>query len=343
MAVDDGKLSAIYLICGFVFGVWFTYQKFRGGEDSQYYKEMRRRVPGVDAINPWVLLVGAAFGVVVWSIVWPFSLVVNLKVMRRARLNSRPLYLHPKLVELRTKLKGQEESYEEILSELGLGMAVTALHAIDLDAAVDYALEVIARKNREHNSSGPAPEPPRAQDYEDASYVNVIKVVLSYLEIRELDASRKRVNLRRALKMADEMTNLYDHIRNPGWSIGQMIAFRVHGWAPESELKRVKEKYAQHLKPEFRNADHMYTVFSGIRVTDDRDVKHVVAKGADLSADEYNTLTAQASSPAKGVSPDGDREATTEAEPGVPAAIGPTNTPAPTSGDNTGMESAPNR
>lgn len=158
--MNYGTFATAWLLSGFAFGAWFTYHKFRGGPDSQYYRDLRKRFPGADAISPWVLYVGAAIGVVVCAIVWPYPLVVTLVAARRARVNSHPLYLHPKLAKLRSRMNGHEEDYEEILSTFGLGAVVTALHAIDLPAAVDFALDAIAETKAARDGSDSAPEKP---------------------------------------------------------------------------------------------------------------------------------------------------------------------------------------
>jgi hypothetical protein len=290
MVMDYGTFAAVWLLCGFTFGVWFTYHRFHGGHDSQYCRDLRKRFPGADAINPWVLYGGAAIGLVAYVIVWPYPVVTNLVAARRARVNSHPLYMHPKLARLRSKMNGHEEDYEGILSAFGLGAVVTALHAIDLPAAVDFAFEVVAKEKAERDGGDGTPEKPSVQDYEDASYVNVMKFALGYTEMQAWDASRNRVQLGRAMDKAAELIKRYVHIRNPGMSIGHLIVFHVHGWAPEAKLTLLKEMYAQHLKPGFNSADHMYAVFSGIQVAAERDVKRVVLTKSELTDEEYTRL-----------------------------------------------------
>lgn len=287
MSVNWGLFSTIYLISGFVFGVWFTYSKLRGGENSLYAQEMRKRVPGAHMINPWFLFLGAAISVIAYSAVWPYYLVRNLAILRRNRIDSRPLHLHPKLAKLRSAMKNNEENYPEILSTFELDAVVVALHAIDLPAAVDRGLRRIGEKRAEMNGGDPAVERPSSDDYEEASYVNVIRVALGFTEFMALDATKKRANLRRVVEITGDLAKRFDHIRNPGRAIGELIAYHVHGWARESALKALKEYYSLMLKPEFRNADHMATVFSGIRSLDDRDVSLVTAKGADVTDEEY--------------------------------------------------------
>lgn len=283
MNIDYETLTAGYLICGFVFGSWFTYQRFRGGRDSAHYREMRRRFPSVDVVNPWLVFAGAAVGVVAYSIVWPYALVVNLRAMRRTRRNSFPLYLHPQLAKVRSKLAGREEQYEEVLSRFDLGVAVTALHAIDLAAVVEHGLDAITKKKA-------LPERAKAEDYDEATYVNVIKVAVGYLESVALEASMNRAKLNQAMSIGDELTRRFDHIRNAGITIGEIITFHTHGWAPAAKLTTVKEKYSQCLKPEFNNADHIAAIFGGIRVTDERDVRSVVVKGSNLTSEDYESM-----------------------------------------------------
>lgn len=140
---------------------------------------------------------------------------------------------------------------------------------------------------------------------------------LAYIEIQALDASRNRENLDRAMDRTEELTKRYDHIRNPAASIGQLIIFHVHGWAPEAKLTYLKERYSEHLKPGFDTADHMYAVFSGIQVATARDMKPVVVKGSDLADEERKRLMDERYSSSTGESPQtsGDQEAETTHKP----------------------------
>lgn len=273
-----GTLAAIYLICGFTFGMWFTYHMFKGGQNSNYYQQARKKHAGIDALNPWIVYSGAAVGVIAYTIVWPYTLTVNLIALRRSRRDSIPLYLHPRLAKLRAQLRGHEEQYEEILTKFGLAEVVTALHAIDLAAAVDYGLKATAR-------SLPPPELATA-----AVRVNIIKVAVTYTEMMALDSAKNRAKLQRAMELGKDIEKRFDHVRNPGMNIGLLMVFRIHGWAPLAGLTTVKQMYSRHLKPEFNNADHIAAVFAGIRALDERDVKHVTVKGSDLSGEEYNQM-----------------------------------------------------
>jgi hypothetical protein len=281
--MDYGTLAAIYLICGFAFGLWFTYHMFKGGQNSNYYQQARKKHAGIDALNPWIVYFGAAVAVIVYTIAWPYTLTVNLIAEYRSRRDAAPLYLHPRLAKLRTQLTGHEDQYEEILTKFGLEEVVTALHAIDLPAAVDYGLDAVARTHA-------LPERPTADVFEAATYANVIKVAITYTEMMALDSAKNRAKLQQAMALGRDLEKRFDHIRNPGINIGSLIAFRIHGWAPLSGLTKVKEMYSRHLKPEFNNADHIGAIFAGIRVLDDRDVTRVTVKGSDLSGEEYEQI-----------------------------------------------------
>lgn len=290
MDIGAETLAAIYLICGFVFGVWFTYQKFRGGADSQYYREARRKVPGFDALNPWVHFFGAALGVVVYAIVWPYPLAVNLVAMRRARRHA-VLYKHPRIAKLRKQLAGREEQYEQILTTFGLREVVTALHALDLNSVVEHGLDRIVERKREQGEVDPPR--PAADDYEPATYVNVIRGVIPYTELRALEQTKTRANTIQCMKIADDLSERFDSFRNACISIGELIVFRIHGWAPMPMMTTVKQKYVQHLKPEFNNADHLAEVFDNIRVVDERDVNRVPDKKADITEEEEDRMIAE--------------------------------------------------
>lgn len=284
--MDYATLSILYLLCGFAYGGWLIFQQFRGGKNSQHFEKARRQYPGFDELNPWVKYVGAAIGVIMCAIVWPYSLARQLLAMRRARPRPIPLYLHPRLAELRQALRGREDEFEEILSTFDLHVVVAALHAIDIPTAVTDGLNRIARKNRERTGDNMA-EWPTAADYEPASYVNIVKVAVDCIELEALNASMRHDNLRRSLDIANEITARFDHIRNPGKVIGDLIVFHVHGWAPMGRLTPLKMAYPPLLKPEFNNADHLARILSGIRVRDDRDVRTVTIKGATLTGDEH--------------------------------------------------------
>lgn len=282
--MDSGTLATIYVICAFTFGAWYTFHWFYGGRESKFYQHARARTPSFDLINPWAVFVMASFVIIVCCIVWPLALVAELVTIRRMRRNSAALYLHPRLRKLRKRLAGHEEQYEKILTKAGLGAVVTALHAVDLDAVVEYGLNAIARKRGDGET--PA-ERPAVEEFEEANYVNVMKVAVGYIEINELGTSYNRAKLEQSKEISNDLARRFDHIRNPGVTIGELIVFRIHGWAPMRRLTFIRQKYTPQLKPGFNNADHMAEVFGGIRVTDERNIKQVAQKNADMSAEEY--------------------------------------------------------
>ncbi len=293
MPLNRDALFHIYFVCGLVVGVWLLIFKFRGGRNSIFYKNIRAKLPGVDAANPWVLYAAAAFGVVFSVILWPWALIQHLRDLRRRNALSQPLYFHPKLKKLRSALTGNEENYADILAKFGLDEVVTALHAIDLDAAAEFGVAAAQERHAKGDPDFPGKKKPTLEDFGEATYANVVKFAVLDQEYNALLGTQNKANLHKAFELRKEFLPRYSHIRNPGYFVGDLMMWRLHRWAPESALTNAKTKYAQHLKPGFNNADHMAATFGGIRVVLDRNLNVVAHKDADMTVEQHNAVVAE--------------------------------------------------
>lgn len=289
MDLDFATISTIYCICAVVFGIWYSYHTFRGGANSPFSQQLRK-VSAIYAAMPWVLYVSGTISVFLWSILWPYSLFTNLRALRRQAAVPIPFYFHPTLAKLRKAMNGQEEDYERILANFGLEVIVTALHAIDLPAAIAYGLRAIAQKAGIKVDDQQSPTPAGLQEPATTTYADVIKFAMTYTEIQALVMSHNRTKARRATELGEELLGRLDHIRNSGMCIGDLITFHVHGWGPQSLVTRFQQQYPAHLKLDFNTADHMSALLNGIRVIDPRNITRVKPKGADLSPEDHDEL-----------------------------------------------------